>query len=497
MCRVSPLAHPQAGAIFSGVDKDLKVQVDLPRGPHAIGVTFIRKSPSLLETKRQPYNAHFNMHRHPRLGPAVYEVSITGPYPASDPQTAARHASATSKWAQVREGQTELEAATEQLRQWLRQAYRRPITAEDMTGPLAIYQREASAGHAIGIEHALAAILVSPQFLFKIDPSVVGRNKRSAVTAAAPNQPTTNNKSNTTTEANLALASRLSFFLWSSLPDEELLQLAEAGRLREPETLRSQVGRMLRDDKARSLTENFADQWLYLRNLDSVTPDLRLFPDFDDNLRQAFRQETRSSFARIVHQDRSVLELLDSNTLFVNERLARHYGIPHIYGSRFRAVPIAKVNEANSQQLLDISTNLAEQRGGLLRQGSILAVTSYATRTSPVLRGHWVLKNIVGSPPPPPPADVPALKDNTVDQQLSMRERLAQHRQHAACASCHNLLDRWALLSKTTMLWVVGARSKMVIRWMRLAQSWDQLSFGGCSDWSEHYWLIPNHLSPR
>ena len=182
---------------------------------------------------------------------------------------------------------------------------------------------------------------------------------------------------------------------------------------------------MLADERSRSLVSNFAGQWLYLRNLDSVIPDMRLFPDFDDNLRQAMRQETELFFESIVREDRSVLDLIKADYTYLNERLAKHYGIPHVYGSHFRRV----------------SLDEESQRGGLLRHGSILTVTSYATRTSPVIRGHWVLKNLVGTPPPPPPPNVPALEDNTVSSTLSVRERLKQHRANAACASCHELMD--------------------------------------------------------
>ena len=186
--------------------------------------------------------------------------------------------------------------------------------------------------------------------------------------------------------------------------------------------LEPQVRRMLADPRSRSLVTNFAGQWLYLRNLESITPDLRLFPDFDDNLRQAFRQETELFFESILRDDRSVLDLLKADYTYLNERLAKHYGIPNVYGSRFRRVELGQDSE----------------RGGLLRQGSILTVTSYATRTSPVIRGKWVLENLLGTPPPPPPPNVPALKDNTVSASLSVRERLAEHRANAACASCHN-----------------------------------------------------------
>jgi hypothetical protein len=182
---------------------------------------------------------------------------------------------------------------------------------------------------------------------------------------------------------------------------------------------------MLADPRSRALVSNFAAQWLHLRNLDSITPDMRLFPDFDDNLRQAFRTETELFVESILREDRSVLDLLRANYTFVNERLAKHYGIPHVYGTRFRRV------------LLDEDS----WRGGLLRQGSVLTVTSYATRTSPVLRGKFILDNLLGVPPPPPLPDVPALKDNTVNGQLSVRERLAEHRRDSTCASCHNLMD--------------------------------------------------------
>jgi hypothetical protein len=221
------------------------------------------------------------------------------------------------------------------------------------------------------------------------------------------------------------LASRLSFFLWSSIPDDTLLGLARRGELHKPKVLEQQARRMLADPRSRNLVDNFAAQWLYLRNLDSFTPDLRLFPDFDENLRQAFRRETEMLVECVLREDRSVLELLKTDQTFLNERLARHYGIPYVYGSRFRRVALGPERE----------------RGGLLRQGSILTVTSYATRTSPVLRGHWVLANLLGTPPPPPPATVPALKENTVSSFLPVRERLAEHRANAACAGCHNLMD--------------------------------------------------------
>jgi hypothetical protein len=263
-------------------------------------------------------------------------------------------------------------------------------------------------GFDAGIEKALSAALVNPHFVFRIERDPEGV----AAGTAYHVSPT-------------ELASRLSFFLWSSIPDDELLDLAANGELQKPDVLEAQVRRMLADDRANSLIENFIGQWLYLRNLDSVIPDNRLFPDFDDNLRQALREETELFVESIIREDRSVLDLIHADYTYLNERLAKHYGIPHVYGSRFRRVPVDE----------------ASRRGGLLSHGSILTVTSYANRTSPVLRGKWILENVLGSPPPPPPPDVPELKDNTVSSSLTVRERLEQHRANETCARCHNLID--------------------------------------------------------
>ena len=224
--------------------------------------------------------------------------------------------------------------------------------------------------------------------------------------------------------SDLELASRLSFFLWSSLPDDELLDAAIRGDLRRPAELERQARRMLADPRAFNLASNFAGQWLQLRNLESVSPNVRLYPDFDDNLRQAFRQETELFVDSIRREDRSVLDLLEADYTFLNERLAKHYGIPGVYGSRFRRVTLG----ADSK------------RGGLLRHGSILSVTSYATRTSPVIRGVWVLNNIFGAPPPPPLPNVPAL-DGSVPANLPIRERLGLHRSNPVCANCHRTID--------------------------------------------------------
>ena len=291
-----------------------------------------------------------------------------------------------------------------------RRAFRRAVTAADIEAPMRFYREGRDrADFEDGIEMALRSVLASTEFLFRIERDPAG---------TAPQTPYR--------ISDVALASRLSFFLWSSVPDDELLDVAIAGRLSQPEVFERQVRRMLLDRRADALVTNFASQWLYLRNLAAVNPDARQFTDFDDNLRQAFRRETELFVQSIVREDRNVLDLLRANYTFVNERLARHYGIPNVYGSRFRRVTLSDTSE----------------RGGLLGHGSVLTVTSYANRTSPVLRGKWVLENIVGSPPPPPPPNVPTLKDtDTEGRVLSMRERMAQHRANPACASCHQLMD--------------------------------------------------------
>jgi hypothetical protein len=389
------------------VDQHLKIRLSVAAGPHDVGVAFPKKPSVLLETPRQPYQTHFNYYRHPRIQPAIYSVSIIGPFVAKGPgDTPSRRRILITRPANA--GQEEASAKTI-LAALSRKAYRRPVTDADIAGPLRLY-REARAESDFegGIEAALSAILVSPEFLFRVerDPAGIPPKTPYAIT-------------------DLELASRLSFFLWSSIPDDELLGAAAAGRLHEPTVLERQVRRMLADRRSAALINNFAAQWLRLRNLDAVTPDMRLFPDFDDNLRQAFRQETELFFESILREDRSALDLLSTDYTFLNERLAKHYGVPHIYGSRFRRVTL----EAGAW------------RGGLLRQGSILTVTSYATRTSPVLRGKFVLDTLLGVPPPPPLPDVPALKDNTVDGRLSVRERIAEHRRDATCSPCHNLMD--------------------------------------------------------
>jgi hypothetical protein len=390
------------------LDRHLRIRVPISAGRHAVGVAFLKKPTLLAETPRQPYQARFNSYRHPRIQPAIYSISIIGPYDAKPPgDTPSRQRLFVSRPANAA---GEDAAAKRIVGALMRGAYRRPVTAEDLAGPLGLYRRARSDGGDFdaGIEMAVSAILVSPHFLFRIEQE-------------PPNIP----PKTPYRISDLELASRLSFFLWSSIPDDQLLAAAISGKLHEPAVLERQVRRMLADSRSSAIVNNFAAQWLHLPNLESMTPDMRLFPDFDDNLRQAFRRETELFFDSILREDRSVRELLQANYTFANERLAKHYGIPHVYGTRFRRIDLGE----------------GAWRGGLLRQGSILMVTSYATRTSPVRRGKWILDNLLGVPPPPPLPDVPALKDNTVDGRLSVRDRIAEHRTNAACAACHNLMD--------------------------------------------------------
>jgi hypothetical protein len=259
-----------------------------------------------------------------------------------------------------------------------------------------------------GIQLALERLLADPNFLFRME------NEPPGVRPGTPYR-----------LSDLELASRLSFFLWSSIPDEELLGVASRGELKQRPVLERQVRRMLADSRSGALVSNFAGQWLLLRNMRHVYPDPKLFPHFDDNLREALLRETELFFENELREDRSVAGLLEADYSFVNERLARHYGIPNIYGNRFRRVPVGQ-----------------NRQGGLLAHGSLLTVTSYPNRTSPVLRGKWLLENILGTPPPPPPPDVPALPDRGEDgKPASVRERLEQHRKNPACAVCHAPMD--------------------------------------------------------
>jgi len=392
---------------FTHADSHLKTRIEVLAGPHSIGVTFAQLGSSLIETKRQPFDVAYNRHRHPRTHPALFEISIVGPFDSRAP--------GTSQSRQAILGSDPIDEAdpTANARQIIsrltRMAYRRPVMEEDLKSPMWFFEEAfREGGFEAGMEAALTSILVNPNFLFRIE------QQPASIMPQSP-YPITDTE----------LASRLSFFLWSSIPDRKLLKLAEDNKLHEPDVLSSEVERMLKDPRSHSLVTNFAAQWLYLRNLDAITPDLRLYPDFDDNLRQAFRRETELLVEDVIANDRSVLGLIRSEHTYLNQRLAKHYGISNVSGNHFRKVELP----SNSQ------------RGGILRHGSILTVTSYATRTSPTIRGNWILENIIGTPPPPPPPNIPALKDKQEISGKSLRDRLALHRSDSLCASCHNLMD--------------------------------------------------------
>jgi hypothetical protein len=381
--------------------RNMQVRVPIKAGPRAIGVTFVKRSSAQSEDVLQP----FRRPGRSGLGPYVGSVSITGPYATSGAADTpsrrrlfiCRPSSAADEAACAKRVMTTL----------ARRAYRRPVTDADvqMLQPFYDAGRD-EGGFEMGIQRTLERVLVSPSFLFRIE-----RDPANAAVSRI---------------SDLELASRLSFFLWSSIPDDQLLDLAARGRLREPAVLDKQVQRMLLDPRSASMVTNFAAQWLYLRNVAATRPDPRLFPDFDEGLRRAFVRETELFFESVLREDRSVIDLLRADYTFVNERLAKHYGIPHVYGSHFRRVALADPN-----------------RRGLLGEGSVLTLTSYANRTSPVLRGKWILENVLGAPPPPPPPDVPALKteNDATGKPLTMREAMVQHRANAVCASCHARMD--------------------------------------------------------
>jgi hypothetical protein len=388
------------------MEKRFQKRLRIPAGPHEIGVAFIKKSSATTLELLQPFERERIDPITPVGIPELDKVTIEGPFDAvrSVGSPSRERIFTCTPTSPAEEGS----CARTILALQARRAYRGPVSDAELARLLDFFDRERARGGSFdqGIESALRFMLVNPNFLFRIEQDPA------RASAGTPYR-----------ISDVELASRLSFFLWSSIPDDELLDLAIAGRLREPAQLERQVRRMLRDERARALGSNFAGQWLFLRNLRSLTPDPDVFPDFDHNLREAFLRETELLFESIVLEDRSILTLLDADYTFVNDRLARHYGIPNIYGTQFRRVSVT--NDA---------------RRGLLGHGSVLALTSQNNRTSPVLRGKYVLTNILGTPPPEPPANVPPL-DETPGKARSMRERMEEHRRTPACAGCHKLMD--------------------------------------------------------
>ena len=397
----------------TGADADLAVRVPVRAGTRTVGVSFIGKSweqEGVLQPPLREYGATVTetTDTSPRPeGPGVESVAIDGPYAATGPgETASRARIFVCRpIPRAREDA----CAREILGTLARRAWRRPVADADIEPLFAFYRtgREAD-GFDAGIRMALERLLIDPEFLFRIERDPQG------VAPGAPYRLT-----------DLELASRLSFFLWSSIPDDELLDAAARGRLSDPAERERQVRRMLADARSRALVDNFAGQWLSLRSVEGIAPDPNLFPDFDENLREALRQETELFVESQLREDRSVVDLLRADYSFLNERLARHYGIAGVTGSHYRRVTLPD-----------------ERRGGLLGQGSILAATSYGNRTSPVLRAKWLLENVLGTPPAPPPPDIPPLPGGgAAGEPRTVRERLAQHRRNAACAVCHAPMD--------------------------------------------------------
>jgi hypothetical protein len=389
------------------VDGRLRVRIPVKAGPHEVMVAFLEDPDAVEPARLQPYIRSSVDNFDWSGSPHLQALTIAGPFhPAGASDTPSRRrifvCHPNAKMSE--------EACARQIVSTLAaRAYRQPLSGADLDTLLQFYQSgKRDGGFDGGIEFALDRILASPKFLFRVERDPAGAT-------AGGSYPV----------SDAELASRLSFFLWSSIPDDELLRLANEGKLKNPAVFDRQVRRMLADPKSQALVDNFAGQWLQLRNLRNVQPNTDLFPDFDDNLRQSFRRETELLFESVVQEDRSVLDLLTADYTFVNERLARHYGIPDIYGSRFRRVAVTD-----------------DARRGLLGQGSILALTSHAERTSPVVRGKWILENILGTPVPPPPPDVPTLKGNQQGEKpRTMREQMAEHRANPVCASCHKAMD--------------------------------------------------------
>ena len=396
-------ANPKKVVLGAGTapDANLKIRVPVKAGTRELGATFLKDTviqEGIIDRIRgDDVLTYFE---------GVGSITVAGPFNVrGSGSTATRdrificHPSAPA----------EQEACAKQiLTNLAHRAYRRPVRPDDVTQLLALYKTGArNGGFEPGVRLALQKILVSPDFLFRAEVDPPGAAAGTVYKIS-----------------DIELASRLSFFLWSSIPDEQLLGVAESGRLSDPSVLQAQVKRMLADRRSQALVKNFAGQWLYLRNIARISPDQTSFPNFDDNLREALAKETELLIESQVRDDRPVTDLLTTDYTFLNQRLAEHYGIKGIYGSEFRRVKLEDPN-----------------RYGLLGQASILAVTSYPNRTAPTIRGKWVLEQLLGSPPPPPPPNVPSLKDDATAQQMTMRQRMEQHRANPTCAACHRLMD--------------------------------------------------------
>lgn len=379
-------------------DDGMEFTVPVKAGPRTLAATFRRSSVKQEGAVRErPRGDAFE---------GIGSVAITGPLKATGVGNTPSRGKIFSCYPKGRED--EPICARQILGKLSRQAYRRPVTEDDVKSLFALYESGRKKGSfEAGIQVALEGMLASPGFIFRTEHDLVGAKPAQGYAIS-----------------DLELATRLAQFLWSSTPDNELIELAAQGKLKDSATLEKQVRRMLADPKSAALVKNFAGQWLYLRNMRTKYPDGIIYPEFDENLREAMIRQSEMFFESILREDRSVVDLLDADYTFLNERLARHYQIPGVYGNRFRRVPVQDDN-----------------RRGILGQGAILTVTSYATRTAPTLRGKWLLENILGTPPPPPPPNVPSLKEDSNTKTLTMRQRMEQHRANPVCATCHQMMD--------------------------------------------------------
>jgi hypothetical protein len=396
-------ASPKKIVLGGGTPPDahLKIRVPVMAGTRELAATFLKDTlikEGIIERVREDVvQTYFE---------GVGSITVAGPFNVKGPgEAVSRERIFVCRPSRAADEQA---CATKILSNLARRAYRRPIGADDMTPLVALYETGAqNGGFESGVRLALQKVLVSPAFLFRAEVDPPG---------AAPGT--------IYSISDIELASRLSFFLWSSIPDDQLLAVAESGRLSDPSVLQAQVKRMMADPRSESLVRNFAGQWLFLRNVARMSPDTTTFPYFSENLRHAMAKETELLIESQLREDRSVVDLLRTDYTFLNQRLAEHYGIKGIYGNEFRRVKLEDPN-----------------RHGLLGQASILAVTSYPNRTAPTIRGKWVLEQLLGSPPPPPPPNVPSLKEDSTVQKLTMRERMEQHRANPTCAVCHRMMD--------------------------------------------------------
>jgi mono/diheme cytochrome c family protein len=396
-------ANPKKVVLGGGTPPDahLKVRVPVKAGTRELAASFLKDTliqEGIIERVRDDVvSTYFE---------GVATITVAGPFNVKGPgETVTRDRIFTCRPTAAAEQEA---CAKTILSNLAHRAYRRPVSDSDTSQLMALYKTGAqSGGFEAGVRLALQKILVSPDFLFRSEKDPAGAKPGSVYKVS-----------------DIELASRLSFFLWSSIPDDQLLSVAESGRLSDPAVLQAQVKRMLADSRSQALVKNFAGQWLFLRNVARITPDTTTYPYFDENLRHALQRETELLIESQVQEDRSVADLLSTDYTFLNQRLAEHYGIKGIYGTEFRRF---KLDDPN--------------RHGLLGQGSILAVTSYPNRTAPTIRGKWVLEQLLGTPPPPPPPNVPSLKDDGTVQKMTMRQRMEQHRANPTCAVCHRMMD--------------------------------------------------------